>query len=98
MTAIAQWLRPPANPYGPAGYAYPAPRTGPVSDLTIRNNLSRAFFGDQSLNSMGMRVQVSNGVVTLQGRADNQDDVGRAIWYAYNAGAQFVINQLRIAP
>jgi len=97
-TAAGQWLRPSAGYYAPYGYAYSAPAGGVVSDLTIRNNLNRAFFEDQLLNSIGMRAQISNGIVTLHGKADNLEDIARATWHAYNAGAQLVISQLRISP
>jgi hypothetical protein len=93
-TAAGQWLRPPAGYYA----QYPAASAGVVSDLTIRNNLNRAFFEDQLLNSTGMRAQISNGIVTLHGRADNLEDIARAIWHAYKAGAQLVVSQLQISP
>ena len=102
FTASGQWpYQPPGpyyDPYTPGGFAYPVPPGSPVSDLEIRNNLTRAFFEDQMLNSVGIRVRIFNGVVTLQGRTDTPQAVSRAVWHAYNAGAQYVINQVNVRP
>ena len=102
LSAAGQWLIPPPgahyDPYAPGGYFYPARPAGAVSDLEIRNNLTRAFFEDQMLNSVGIRIRISNGVVTLLGKADTSEAVVRAMRHAYDAGAQSVISQLRVGP
>lgn len=99
MAAPGQWVPMPRDydRYPPGDYAL-STRGFVPSDLNIRNNLNRAFFEDSLLNSVGLRARISGGVVTLSGRADNTEDVARAVWHSYNAGATMVINQLRIGP
>lgn len=56
----------------------------PMKDAYITAKIKGMFiqekiFGDKDIASMGISVETNNGVVTLSGKADNQDQIRNAI-------------------
>ncbi len=59
----------------------------------VRSELSWSPFVDED----PIRVSVKNGVVTLRGTVEDQDEMAAAVENAYEAGARRVKNHLRIS-
>jgi hypothetical protein len=70
----------------------------PYSDSNIRRTVRFLFVTDTMLDAINIRLQVQDGAVLLTGSVKTYENRSRAETDAYAAGAQTVINQLRIIP
>jgi len=66
-----------------------------VDDMVITGTIKTKLAEDQTVNSMGINVDTTNGVVTLSGEVDSEYEKRQAELIAMGVeGVQEVINEL----
>jgi hypothetical protein len=70
----------------------------PYSDSDIRRTVRFLFVTDTFLDAINIRLKVQDGAVLLTGSVKTWENRSRAETDAYAAGAQMVLNQLRVIP
>jgi hypothetical protein len=94
----------PAEQPAPAAQAAPAPAPQPTppparGDQQIGSDIQAKITAESALTGQNIQVSVANGVVTLNGKVDN--DASRALASADSAsidGVRTVVNNLVVAP
>lgn len=70
-----------------------------MDDLVITGTIKTKLAEDQTIDSMGINVDTTNGVVTLSGLVNSNDQKQQAELLASGIeGVQEVINELELNP
>lgn len=69
-----------------------------LTDRELKEAVEDELYWSPFVNSVPIRVQVQDGIVTLSGRVENHGEIVDAVENAYEAGAKKVHNRLWIDP
>lgn len=69
-----------------------------MTDRELKEAVEDELYWSPFVNSVPIRVEVQNGIVTLSGRIENQGEIVDAVENAYEAGAKNVRIRLWIEP
>ncbi|MCI1188644.1 BON domain-containing protein [Hymenobacter sp. DH14] len=83
------------RPYGPPAWGL-RPTLLPDPDYALAERIRRRHFWSASLYHQDVHVAVENGVALLTGTVDTWFDREQAGFEAYEAGARFVNNELKV--
>ncbi|HNP27740.1 MAG TPA: BON domain-containing protein [Nitrospirales bacterium] len=69
-----------------------------MTDRELKQAVEDELYWSPFVNSLPIRVEVRNGIVTVSGRVENQGEIADVVENAYEAGAKNVLNRLWIDP